>query len=63
MANRRIADRPRGFGLHCPRCNSNKTWVVNTRPLTTEIARERRCSNGHKFVTSEKIEQDVKGIG
>lgn len=62
MSNRKIADRPRGFGLQCPRCNSNKTRVIDSRPLTTEIIRQRQCSNGHKFITAEKIEQDVKGI-
>ena len=42
--------------MHCPRCQHNKTGVMDSRPRRegTSITRRRKCfSCGHKFTTTE----------
>lgn len=41
-------------GLACPTCDG-KTKVVETRKGDQVVYRTRRCSEGHRFITEERV--------
>lgn len=43
------------LGILCPICHTNKHRITRTLKAVGMVNRERLCSNGHKFETSEVV--------
>lgn len=47
-------------GIQCPECSSGILRVLRTVQGDLKVLRQRECKNGHRFITSEEICDNVE---